>query len=131
MLDIQNKLDEVLKKSNSLPFLFVGSGISRRYLDLPNWGGLLKKFLDEDDVEFQIQKSNGNYPKVATYIQERFLEVFWKDNKYKDMKKEYQNLGYIGEEYPFKFAIADYFNNIDYEEYNYKEEIEELQKSKY
>lgn len=129
MIDIENKLNDVLKKSNSLPFLFVGSGMSRRYLNLPDWGGLLKEFLDEDDVEYQIQKSYGNYPKVATYIQEEFLEIFWKSEKYKSMKAEYKKSGLTGDEYSFKFAIAQYFNNIDYYKYQYKEEIEELKKA--
>lgn len=128
MLDIQDNLNALLKKSNSLPFLFVGSGMSRRYLDLPDWGGLLKQFLDEDDVEYEIQKSNGDYPKVASYIQKEFLKEFWKNDKYKDMKKEYQKLNFIGEEYPFKFTIADYFNNIDYKDYKHKEEIGEFKK---
>ena len=128
MLDIQTKLREVLNKSNSLPFLFVGSGMSRRYLGLPDWGGLLKEFLDEDDVEYQMQKTNGNYPKVATYIQEKFLEIFWKSEEYKSMKTEYKKLGFTGEEYPFKFAIAQYFENIDYSNYQYKEEIEAFKK---
>jgi len=129
MLDIENKLDEVLKKSNSLPFLFVGSGMSRRYLDLPDWGGLLKKFLDEDEVEYHIQKTSGDYPKVAKYIQSKFLEIFWKNLEYKEMKEEYKKLGFIGEQYPFKFAISKYFQDIDYSSYNLKDEVEELKKA--
>jgi len=129
MLDIENKLDEVLKKSNSLPFLFVGSGMSRRYLDLPNWGGLLKKFLDEDEVEYHIQKTSGDYPKVAKYIQSEFLEIFWKNLEYKKMKDEYKKLGFIGEQYPFKFAISKYFQDIDYSSYALKDEVEELKKA--
>jgi hypothetical protein len=43
-MDIQQKLEEHLKRFNSAPFLFVGSGFSRRYLDSEDWENLLRRF---------------------------------------------------------------------------------------
>jgi len=125
MLNIENKLDDVLKKSNSLPFLFVGSGISRRYLDLPNWGGLLEKF--SDNAKYHIGYYNEDYPKVASIIEEEFYKTWWESDLYLQSRKNHNNITKRNQ--PFKIEIANYFKNIDYDNYNLKDEIEELKKA--
>jgi len=125
MLDIENKLDEVLKKSNSLPFLFVGSGMSRRYLDLPDWGGLLEKFSDK--AKFHIGYYNENYPKVASIIEEEFYKTWWENDLYLESRTSHKNITRRNQ--PFKIEIANYFNYIDYNAYELKEEVEALKKA--
>lgn len=72
-MEIINSLERILKESDSLPFLFVGSGFSKRYLDLPNWEDLLKeisKLVSEKPYYFDGLKSTlrqNGYSKEKNY----------------------------------------------------------------
>ena len=56
-----------LREFRSAPFLFVGSGMSRRYLGLETWAGLLERFSEHTGKPYAYYASSGDgqLPKVA------------------------------------------------------------------
>lgn len=63
------KMKSELAKNNKQPIFFIGSGISRRYLGLPNWMGLLEKIAERAVVNFEDLKKLGNNEKIAQELE--------------------------------------------------------------
>ena len=101
-----------ISKFDTTPFLFVGSGLTRRYLGLESWYGLLNKFasqVNDNDFAFEIYTdmaedlgyTQGQYQKIAELIEKDIYEDIVKyDNKNlieessKSFKVDYQGYGF-------------------------------------
>jgi hypothetical protein len=116
-VDIVDKLTEHLKKFNSAPFLFVGSGFSRRYLALEDWEGLLRRFakLLPKDFDYYAATGRKKWDVVAKLMAEDFYEIWWTDDRYKESREEFK--GKIDNIYtPLKIEISKYLREKRYEE---------------
>lgn len=76
-------LKDFIANSKKRPVLFVGSGFSKRYLNLPSWKKLLDILFSSDKVSFNkplayyLQMVKGDYPKVADKLIKKYSNYYW------------------------------------------------------
>lgn len=111
-------IEDVVEKFNTTPFLFLGSGITRRYYNLPDWKGLLEHFAREvknDDFTYssyenkasKMENPVGLLPKVAELIQADYDEKWFTDQKIRTVDGEILEAVKHGLS-PFKAEIASF-----------------------
>lgn len=109
-------LHDVVARFNTTPFLFAGSGITRRYYDLPDWEGLLKEFssrINEDRFAYQSYHSRASgaaaeqnlLPKIAELIQKDFDAAWFARPEIRHVDERGLQLVESGVS-PFKVEIA-------------------------
>ena len=128
-MSIQDNLTEILKEHSGSPFLFIGSGFSRRYLGLEDWVGLLSKFLIPNGKPWDYYKSSANsdLPTIAASLAKDFHEHWWDSDIYAQHREEYK--GQLKDNTsPLRFEISHYLKNKNLDEINMAEEIEILRK---
>ncbi|MEI0738870.1 hypothetical protein VQ056_23245 [Paenibacillus sp. JTLBN-2024] len=78
------RLRTVLDDSGSRPILFVGSGLSRRYINAPDWVGLLEQLIklnpnSKFPIAYYTQNTGNDLPKVASAIVEQYQDFAWEN----------------------------------------------------
>ena len=121
-----------LKKFNTNPYFFIGSGLSRRYIALPTWEQLLRNFFVTtgitEEFEYFQSMSHGDLPLLATNISKAFFEIWWKNEKYKGSRESFKVLAKEGKDMPFKIEVADFVKASQVENQKYKSEMALLKK---
>ena len=131
-------IEDVINKFNTTPFLFIGSGMSRRYLNLPDWKGLLKHFaesISNDEFAYDSYENRaktmecklGVMPKVAELIQQDFDRKWFSEEQIRTIDKTLIEEIHKGLS-PFKAEMAEYIKKQSVVNMNYKDEIDELSK---
>jgi len=119
-------ISKILKEADALPFLFVGSGFTRRYLEADNWEDLLRSFaLKADSSPYFYEKlrerakatliSNGRdansnsllFPLIADQIEEAFNNVWYNLPVYESSRQKYSEEIRRGVS-PLKMEIAQH-----------------------
>lgn len=78
MPDPTDTLRDIFEKHPAAPFLFIGSGFSRRYLGIEDWSGLLLRFCKPiKDFGYYISKANGDLPQAASFMASDYNEWWW------------------------------------------------------
>lgn len=84
-------LESHLAQFPSAPFLFVGAGMSRRYLGLDGWEDLLRRFaeLTGENYDYYAATAGRDLPTVATLIAADLHEAWWKDDRFEESRNLY------------------------------------------
>lgn len=129
-MDIEKRFQDELDKFISAPFMFIGSGFSRRYLGLEDWGGMLNRFCDNkiDSFDYYFSMSNSNLPRTASLMSRDFCEFWWKSDEYNESRRSYQEQGkMISESSPLKYEISKYLKHrIQVDKFNLRSELEDF-----
>lgn len=111
------------------PFLFIGSGISRRYAQTPGWEGLLQAICDEvlgDAFAYASFKSqatvahrNGEVPavmpQVATLMERPVNSALFEKDAHSEFRARHKT-ELLGGASPMKLYIADFLQSFDISE---------------
>src|SRR5690606_4425252 len=93
-MSFQEELTTHLTKFNTSPFLFVGSGFSRRYYGLPTWETLLNEMVTtlslSKPYEYYKSNSEGLLPKVATMMGNEFNSIWWSSEAFEENRCKHQ-----------------------------------------
>ncbi|MGV7240641.1 SIR2 family protein [Caballeronia sp. M23-90] len=108
-MSLSDQLEAHLKKFVSPPYLFVGSGIARRYVGIADWAGLLEKLCDLHDLDygFLSTSAKGDLPELASGMARELHPRWFKEKKYKESREQFKKNA-INDESALKFEIAKY-----------------------
>lgn len=106
---------ELFATLKHLPFLFIGSGIARRYMQTPNWKDLLRHFAAKLHPGnplaleiFENQVPGKSLPTVASLIEREFNQLWLTSPDYQRQRENHQAEIKAGIS-PFKLEIAGFF----------------------
>ncbi|MDU5509535.1 SIR2 family protein [Enterococcus gilvus] len=123
---MNNFLKPLLSKADSMPFLFLGSGFSRRYLKTPSWMELLEYIANltfNNETGFQKVKRKADkkynieteYNSYMTYlcdlISDELDEIWYEDERF--TKSRQVNWDLVNQSVPpIKIEIANYLKSF-------------------
>lgn len=121
------QIEKIFSGFTSLPYLFIGSGISRRYLGLEDWENLLRRFaglISKDELSFEYYYHNAKQklkenkirddslllPMTASLIETDFNDKWFTHNDFYKNRIKLKEVIQEGVS-PFKAEIAEYFRS--------------------
>lgn len=108
-MSLTQSLISHLRTFPACPYLFVGSGLSRRYLGTETWDGLLRRFAAglEFDYSYFLSRGASQMPKVAALIAESFHKSWYSDARFQDLRVAHdKTVRDISS--PLRIAISEY-----------------------
>jgi hypothetical protein len=94
MADFRQELQDHLATFRAAPFLVVGAGVSRRYLGLDDWNGLLLRLaaLTGRPYDYYSASANGDLPTIASFIAEALHDPWWREKRFAGTRSKYEGM---------------------------------------
>jgi len=118
---IRELIQQTIQNAGHHPYLFVGSGFSKRYMGYENWEELLRSFCVEfsgdeflyDSYASQVQDMDyyGKQPKIAALLEKDYNEAVFSQERYKEFRMKHKELIHKNVS-PFKIAVAEHFKSV-------------------
>ncbi|WP_297807399.1 SIR2 family protein [uncultured Alistipes sp.] len=111
---MKEALLKILKAKKSSPFLFIGSGFSRRYIGLHTWNDLLAMLCKDlkKPYEYYHSTANGDLPCTASLIAKDYHQAFWEYESFEYLRAKYQKR-IKSTTSALKISIANYLQNLN------------------
>lgn len=135
--EIIEDIKSCLESLQVQPILFVGAGISQRYIKAPDWEGLLKNLAEtcpliKRPYGYYSQSRGDNKPLIASDFCELYAEWAWDEGKERYPESYFE--GATPKDIYIKHEIAAILNglsdSVDFSKSDYSEEIDKLRKVK-
>ncbi|MBE9584000.1 SIR2 family protein [Mucilaginibacter sp. JRF] len=115
---------------NTSPYLFIGSGLSRRYLNLPTWYDLLSAFSRRLELPYEFgfyaSQVEGDLPKLASILAEHFHKIWWTSETFAANREKFSRQAQLSVQQPFKIELAQFVSEMAVLNNDYNEEIDLL-----
>lgn len=110
-MNFQTDFEAHLKKFNTAPYMFIGSGISSRYIGTEGWATLLENVCVDLNLKssfhYYNSKSSNNLTTVASLMAEDLFEDWWRIEQFATSRKSFEK--YVKDtESPLKYEICQY-----------------------
>jgi hypothetical protein len=135
--DLQSHVKKIIDRTDAAPFLFIGTGMSKRYIDAESWDDLLRwaASLTDEPYSYYEQKAKRESspevenlsPLIGSLIDDAFNKIWWKDDKYSGERKRLERKDAIPES-PLKHQVAKRMRKVSNRDFpdKHEEEIEVL-----
>lgn len=109
----ESEFEAHLKKFNTSPYLFIGSGFSSRYINNEGWADLLSNVCNElklkSSFHYYKSKSSNDLTSVATLMAGDLFEDWWKDDRFRESRDCYEKHVHNSES-PLKYEICKHLS---------------------
>lgn len=103
--------------------------MSRRYLGLEDWSGLLRKYAQRvgKPYEYYYSSAHGHLPSVATALAIEFQKIYWEDPQYEESRNQHAG-NLIDPSSALKVDISEYLTGLTLQDPSeeYDAELESL-----